>query len=95
MKNFLSKLNQALVMLHGLEIDMNIHDLTPNEKQVFYAIVSIQGSTGANCNISGVVESSGLSRSSVYKTLKKLSDLGIITTLQSPIDKREFFIQIV
>ena len=45
-------------------------------------------------NISDIVNSSGLSRSSVYKTLKKLVDRGTITLIQSDHDKREFLVRL-
>ena len=46
----------------------------------------------AIANITDVVQSSGMSRSTVYKTLRKLSSEGIIALDQSPDDKREYLI---
>ena len=46
----------------------------------------------ASATLLDVVESSGMSRSTVYKTLRKLSGEGIIALDQSPDDKREYLI---
>ncbi|MDA0759101.1 MAG: MarR family transcriptional regulator [Proteobacteria bacterium] len=93
MKTFLSDINDALIMLGSLENDLAINNFKPNEKKVFYTIVILQESSGHPCNISDVVEHSGLSRSSVYKTLKKLVSGNIIELEQSRDDKREFLIK--
>ena len=91
-KTFINSINDALSMLHGLEQDLNITHFSPNELRVFYIIV-MGNSKGKNKpNISDVVERSGMSRSTVYKTLKKLVDEKIIQLSQSDEDKRESII---
>ena len=92
MKKFYNDIADALNMLSSLERDLNIHNFSPNELKVFHTIVSSQVNSGIKCNITDVVESSGLSRSTVYKTLRKLSNQGIIALDQSPDDKREYLI---
>ena len=92
MKQFFSEIADALSMLGTLENDLLIADFKPNEKKVFYTIISEQGTSGHACNISDIVSSSGLSRSTVYKTLKKLASSHIIHIDQSSDDKREFLI---
>jgi DNA-binding MarR family transcriptional regulator len=89
MKEFYKNISDALAMLHGLEQDLNIRHLTPNELKVFYTIIirSYQNNNGSN--ISDIVKNSGMSRSTVYKTLKKLSTEGIIHLSQSDEDGRE------
>ena len=89
MKEFYKNISDALSMLDGLEQDLNIRHLTPNELKVFYTIIirSYQNNNGSN--ISDIVENSGMSRSTVYKTLKKLSLEGIIKLHQSEEDGRE------
>ena len=89
MKKFYKNISDALSMLDGLEQDLNIRHLTPNELKVFYTIIirSYQNNNGSN--ISDIVENSGMSRSTVYKTLKKLSAEGIIHLSQSDEDGRE------
>ena len=92
MKKFYNDIADALNMLSSLERDLNIHNFSPNELKVFHTIVSTEVNSGIKSNITDVVESSGLSRSTVYKTLRKLSNQGIIALDQSPDDKREYLI---
>ena len=92
MKKFLKDMADALEMLKGIESDLNIKHFTPNELKVFYTIVANEANSGSQCNISQVVNSSGMSRSTVYKTLRKLSNEGIIALDQSQDDKREYLI---
>ena len=92
MKKFLNDIADALSMLSGIEDALNIHDFSPNELKVFYTIISNEAKTGSQCNITDVVASSGMSRSTVYKTLRKLSAKGIIVLDQSLDDKREYLI---
>ena len=92
MKKFFNDIADALNMLAGIESDLNISNFSPNELRVFYTIISNEARLGCQCNISDVVKSSGMSRSTVYKTLRKLSGEGIIAIDQSPDDKREYLI---
>ena len=92
MKKFFNDIADALNMLAGIENALNIHNFTPNELKVFYTIISNEANSGSQCNITDVVESSGMSRSTVYKTLRKLSGEGIIALDRSPDDKREYLI---
>ena len=92
MKKFFNDIADALNMLAGIESALNITDFSPNELKVFYTIISNEAKTGSHCNITDVVQSSGMSRSTVYKTLRKLSAEGIIALDQSPDDKREYLI---
>jgi|TARA_B110000263_G_C14850258_1_gene303809 DNA-binding MarR family transcriptional regulator len=92
MKKFYIDIADALNMLKGIETDLNIKHLSPNELKVFYTMVSNEASRGDKCNISDVVYSSGMSRSTVYKTLRKLSDNGVIALDKSADDKRESLI---
>ena len=92
MKKFFNDIADALNMLAGIENALNIKDFTPNELKVFYTIISNEAKSGNQCNITDVVDSSGMSRSTVYKTLRKLSGEGVIVLDQSPDDKREYLI---
>ena len=92
MKKFFNDIADALNMLAGIESVLNITDFSPNELKVFYTIISNEAKSGSHCNITDVVQSSGMSRSTVYKTLRKLSGEGIIALDQSPDDKREYLI---
>ena len=89
MKEFYQNVTDALLMLDGLESDLNIRHFTPNELKVFYTIIKRSSYNELGSNITEIVENSGMSRSTVYKTLKKLSSEGIITLNQSEEDGRE------
>ena len=93
MKRFFAQIADALSMLGTLESELLITDFKPNEKKVFYTIISTQENSGHTCNISDIVANSGMSRSTVYKTLKKLVASNIIELQQSSDDKREFLIK--
>jgi len=89
MKEFYKNIGDALSMLDGLEKDLNIRHFTPNELKVFYTIITQSHKTNKGSNITEIVENSGMSRSTVYKTLKKLSSEDIISLSPSDRDGRE------
>ncbi|MDB2599686.1 MarR family transcriptional regulator [Gammaproteobacteria bacterium] len=89
MKEFYQNISDALNMLSGMERDLNIRHLTPNELKVFYTIILRSANKEEGSNITEIVENSRMSRSTVYKTLKKLSTEGIIHLHQSEEDGRE------
>ena len=89
MNEFYQNVSDALLMLDGLESDLNIRHFSPNELKVFYTIIIRSSYNDLGSNITEIVENSGMSRSTVYKTLKKLSSEGIITLNQSEEDGRE------
>ena len=95
MNEFYRNIYDALIMLNGLEKDLNIRHFSPNELKVFYTIVRQSTFNEAGSNISEIVDHSGMSRSTVYKTLKKLSNEGIINLSQSEDDGRESLITLV
>ena len=89
MKEFYSNICDALSMLDGLEQDLNIRHFSQNELKVFYTIIICAAHNEHGSNITDIVENSGMSRSTVYKTLKKLSLENIINLRQSEEDGRE------
>ena len=89
MNKFYENISDALDMLYGLEKDLNIRHLSPNELKVFYTIILGSADRSGKSNITEIVEKSGMSRSTVYKTLKKLSLEGVIQLTQSEEDGRE------
>lgn len=91
MNQFHNQLRGVLSLLDSIERDLKVNDLTPNEKQVLYTVAKTQKQ---EANISDIVNSSGLSRSSVYKTLKKLKDAHVVALIQSDHDKREFLVKL-
>jgi DNA-binding MarR family transcriptional regulator len=76
-------------MLQNIEIDLNLVGYSETEKKVYYTI-ALRLSKSGSCNISNVIETSGYSRSTVYKTIKKIELDNLIKLKQSHVDKREF-----
>ena len=89
MSNFKNDLVNILEMLHNIEIDLNLVGYSETEKKVYYTI-ALRLSKAGSCNISNVIEASGYSRSTVYKTIKKFELDNLIKLKQSNDDKREF-----
>jgi len=85
MPNFQKQLSTFVQMLRNIEDEFKLHSLTPNEQAVFYTILKSRNV----CNISKIVNQSGLSRSTVYKILRKLEENNLIEALKSESDKRE------
>ena len=88
MPNFKEQLRTFVLMLRNIEDEFKLHSLSPNEQAVFYTILK----SNDECNISKIVEESGLSRSTVYKILRKLENNNLIEAFQSKSDKRESII---
>ena len=76
-------------MLRNIEIDLNLVGYSETEKKVYYTIALILSKSGS-CNITNVIVTSGYSRSTVYKTIKKFELDNLIKLKQSNDDKREF-----
>ena len=87
---YIKQLANLLQMLHNLDRDLNLVAFNETEKKIYYTIAYEVHNNG-KCNISDVIESSGFSRSTVYRQLKvlrtkKWSDL----FSQTPIEERFF-----
>jgi DNA-binding MarR family transcriptional regulator len=93
MSKFTNQLNKVLVMLQSIEDEINLAGYTLTEKQVFFTISQISENT-ESCNITDVIKESGLSRSTVYKAIKKLESNKMLDVTQSSFDKREFFLNL-
>jgi len=93
MSKFTNQLNKVLVMLQSIEDEINLAGYTLTEKQVFFTISQISENT-ESCNITDVIKESGLSRSTVYKAIKKLEYNKMLDVTQSSFDKREFFLNL-
>ena len=89
MSNFKNDLVNILEMLQNIETDLNLVGYSETEKKVYYAI-ALRLSKSGSCNITNVIETSGYSRSTVYKTIKKFELDNLIKLKQSNDDKREF-----
>ena len=93
MSKFKNQLNKVLVMLQSIEDEINLAGYTLTEKKVFFTISQISENT-ESCNITDVIKESGLSRSTVYKAIKKLEYNKMLDVSQSSYDKREFFLNL-
>ena len=90
MPDFKKQLTTFVQMLRNIEDEFKLHSLTPNEQAVFYTILK----SNDVCNITKIVDESGLSRSTVYKTLRKLEENNLIEAFQSQSDKRESIVSL-
>ena len=90
MPDFKKQISTFVQMLRNVEDEFKLHSLTPNEKAVFYTIMK----SNNVCNISQIVNESGLSRSTVYKILRKLENRNMIEAFQSESVKRESIISL-
>mgnify|MGYP003683577121 FL=1 len=93
MSKFTNQLNKVLIMLQSIEDEINLAGYTLTEKKVFFTITQISANT-ESCNITDVIKESGLSRSTVYKAIKKLEYNKMLDVTQSSYDKREFFLNL-
>ena len=82
MKNFKQELNNVLEMLTSIEDEINLAGYTLTEKKVFFTITQLNVKNSV-CNISDVINSSNLSRSTVYKAIKKLEKNNMLKLTQS------------
>ena len=87
--NYSKNLTSILEMLWNIEKDLNLVSYNETEKKIYY-IIAWKLSNCGTCNISDVIDSSGFSRSTVYKTIKRFEEDQIVKIYQSSSDKREF-----
>ena len=93
MKSFKEDLMEAVALVSNIEHQLKINTLNGNEKIILYSIL-LKEKENTECIISDVINISKLSRSTVFKTLKKLEDLQLILSKQSTSDKRELVISV-
>ena len=93
MKSFKEDLMEAIALVSNIEHQLKINTLNGNEKTVFYSIL-LKEKENTECIISDVINISKLSRSTVFKTLKKLENLQLILSKQSTSDKRELVLSV-
>ena len=94
MKSFIQNLNSILEMLENVEHEINLAGYSLTEKKVFFTVVKLTAKDDA-CNITDVINVSNLSRSTVYKAIKKLETNMLLNVYQSKLDKRESFLKII
>ena len=94
MSYVIKSVNSILEMLSTVEHDINIAGFSLTEKKVYFTIVQITARSN-HCNITEVINESHLSRSTVYKAIKKLEENNLLNVYQSIEDKRESFLDVV
>ena len=93
-KTYIEQLANLMQMLQNLDRDLNLITFNETEKKIYYTIayeVHING----KCNISDVIQSSGFSRSTVYKGIKAFEDKQMVRLIQSNDDRREVFLDLI
>ena len=93
MKSFIQNLNSILEMLESVEHEINLAGYSLTEKKVFFTIFQLTAKEGS-CNIKDVINYSNLSRSTVYKAIKKLEKNMLLKVKQSSFDKRESYLTV-
>ena len=93
MNSFKKDLMEAIALVSNIENKLKISSLNGNEKIILYSIL-MKERDDKNCIISDVIRVSKLSRSTVFKTIKKLESLSLVSLIQSTEDRREFSIKV-
>ena len=84
----LSNIHEMLLNMHR---DLGITDLNPTEKFIFLKIIN-EIEENKSCSMLKAVEVADKSRSTVYKTIRKLVAKGILAIENSSDDKRSFLL---
>lgn len=85
----LSNIHEMLLQMH---MDLGLVDLNPTEKFIFLKIIN-EIEINKTCSMLRAVEVADKSRSTVYKTIRKLEKIGIIAIENSTEDKRSFLLK--
>ena len=91
MTRLTKEISNLTTMLKGIEKDLNIDDLNPTESYIFLMIISEIEKSG-QCTMLKAVEVANKSRSTVYKTIRKLVTRNILDIAASDADKRSFLL---
>ena len=85
----LSNIHEMLLNMHR---DLGLADLNPTERYIFLKIINEIEKKKA-CSMLKAVEVADKSRSTVYKTIRKLVSKGILEIENSSDDKRSFLLK--
>ena len=92
----MSKITRELSNLHtmllNLHHDLGLADLNPTEKYIFLKIIN-EIEDNNTCSMLRAVEVADKSRSTVYKTIRKLVAKNILEIENSSDDKRSFLLK--
>lgn len=89
LSDYSKNLISILEMLWNIEKDLNLVSYNETEKKVYY-VIAWKISDCGKCNMTDVINLSGFSRSTIYKTIKKFESDNLVLVKQSEGDKREF-----
>ena len=92
MSKITKELSNLYEMLYNLHRDLGISDLNPTENFIFLKIVN-EIEANKTCSMLKAVEVADKSRSTVYKTIRKLVAKGILAIENSSDDKRSFLLK--
>ena len=84
----LANLHKMLFKMHE---ELGLLDLNPTEKYIFLKIIN-EIEANNSCSMLRAVEVSDKSRSTVYKTIRKLVDKDVVEIQHSSDDKRSFLL---
>ena len=85
----LSNIHEMLLKMH---MDLGLVDLNPTEKFIFLKIIN-EIEINKTCTMLKAVEVADKSRSTVYKTIRKLVKIGVLSIENSNEDKRSFLLK--
>ena len=93
-ESYIAQLADLLKMLNNIDRDLNLIAFNETEKKIYYTI-AYEVHTKGKCNISDVIEASGFSRSTVYKAIKAFEDQKMVKLIQSHMDRREVYLDLI
>tara|TARA_B100000123_G_C25433136_1_gene298279 strand:+ start:24 stop:311 length:288 start_codon:yes stop_codon:yes gene_type:complete len=92
MSKVTKELSNIHKMLSKMHRDLGLVDLNPTEKYIFLKIIN-EIETNNVCTMLKAVEVADKSRSTVYKTIRKLVEIGVLSIENSSEDKRSFLLK--
>ena len=92
MSKLTKEITQLNKMLDSVGTDLGIDDFNPTEFSIFFDIIQEIEEEG-KCSMLKAVEVSGKSRSTVYKTIRKLVRKNLLEIESSTEDKRSFLLK--
>ena len=92
MSKLTKELSNINKMLDGVGADLGIADFNPTEFSIFLDIIQ-QIEDQGKCSMLKAVEVSGKSRSTVYKTIRKLVQKRLLLIESSTQDRRSFILK--
>jgi predicted transcriptional regulator len=92
MSKITKEISNLHTMLLNMHRDLGLVDLNPTEKFIFLKIIN-EIEENKTCSMLKAVEVADKSRSTVYKTIRKLVSKGILAIENSNDDKRSFLLK--